>query len=233
LTALQVLGYQTELISVLEAEEMEMKHLVVSLMALGVFAVQEPLRSAEPSGVRATITPAGQRKPAPAFRLANASNDAVSLSKFHGKVVLLDFWATECGGCKVEIPWFMEFERGYKSARFEVVGVSMDIPYEGLKDAKDAWKLVKPFVQTHQVNYPILMGDDAVRHQSAACHLPARQKGEYRRRVSRSRRQGRCRAEYWGSVKGALSGPERYPADQPASTGKIDPLTSPLDGPHR
>jgi thiol-disulfide isomerase/thioredoxin len=96
----------------------------------------------------------------------------VPLSKFRGKVVLLDFWATECGGCKVEIPWFMEFEKAYKSKRFEVVGVSMDIPYEGLKDAKEAWKLVKPFVQTHQVNYSILMGDDSVTKAFAIKALP-------------------------------------------------------------
>jgi len=60
--------------------------------------------------------------------------------------VLLDFWATDCGGCKLEIPWYMEFDRAYKSKGLAVVGVSMDILYEGLKNAEQGWTKVKPFV---------------------------------------------------------------------------------------
>ena len=86
--------------------------------------------AAEPPGVRAVIQVAKDRKSAPAFRLPDASGREVSLSKYRGKIVLLDFWATECGGCRVEIPWFMEFDRSYKSKGLDVVGVSMDILYE-------------------------------------------------------------------------------------------------------
>jgi len=149
-----------------------MKRLVAVLIAFGALAAHEPLRGAEAPGVRAVVKAIGQRKPAPAFRLADASHKTVPLSRYRGKVVLLDFWATECGGCKVEIPWFMEFEKAYKSKRFEVVGVSMDIPYESLNSPAEAWKLVKPFVQTHQVNYSILMGDDGVTKAYAIKALP-------------------------------------------------------------
>jgi len=76
----------------------------------------------------------------------NSSGKNVNLSDFHGKVVLLDFWATDCGGCKLEIPWYMEFDRAYKSKGLAVVGVSMDILYEGLKNAEQGWTKVKPFV---------------------------------------------------------------------------------------
>jgi peroxiredoxin len=150
-----------------------MKHpLVACVLALGlVAAAHQPTPAAE-HAVRATIKASGERKPAPAFQLADASNHAVPLSRYRGNVVLLDFWATECGGCKVEIPWFMEFQKTYKPKRFEVVGVSMDIPYESLKDSAAAWKLVKPFVQTHQVNYSILMGDDDVTKLYAITALP-------------------------------------------------------------
>jgi peroxiredoxin len=103
---------------------------------------------AEPPRVRAVIKPSAERTAAPAFRLANGSSRLQSLSSYRGKIVLLDFWATECGGCKVEIPWFMEFARQYKSGGLEVVGISEDIPYEGLKDASEGWSRVKPFIET-------------------------------------------------------------------------------------
>jgi peroxiredoxin len=123
--------------------------------------------------VRAQIQPPNERKPAPAFRLMNASGKNVNLSDFHGKVVLLDFWATDCGGCKIEIPWYMEFDRTYKSKGLAVVGVSMDILYEDLKSAEEGWNKVKPFVLDHKIDYPILMGDDDVTKSYSINALPA------------------------------------------------------------
>jgi len=68
-------------------------------------------------------------------------------------VVLLNFWATWCGPCALEIPWFIEFEQQYKSRGFEVVGVSMD---------DDGWAAIKPYVSEHKLNYRVLLGDDSV-----------------------------------------------------------------------
>ena len=56
-----------------------------------------------------SISGAEFRKAAPSFSLVNAEGAPVSLSQYKGKVVLLDFWATWCTGCKVEIPWYMQF----------------------------------------------------------------------------------------------------------------------------
>src|SRR5271154_5514257 len=81
---------------------------------------------------------AKNRKAAPEFSLKDANGQTVHLSDYKGKVVLLDFWATWCGPCKVEIPWFIEFESQYKSRGLTVIGVSMD---------DDGWKLVKPFIE--------------------------------------------------------------------------------------
>ncbi len=61
-----------------------------------------------------------------------------------------------------EIPWFMDLERLYKKKGLAVTGVSVDVMYEDLKTSQEAWARVKPFVETHHVNYPILMGDDPV-----------------------------------------------------------------------
>ena len=92
-----------------------------------------------------------KRQVAPEFALKDAGGKLVHLSDFKGKVVLLDFWATWCGPCNIEIPWFMEFERKYKDRGFEVLGVSMD---------DDGWKAITPFVERKKINYRIVLGDD-------------------------------------------------------------------------
>jgi peroxiredoxin len=93
------------------------------------------------------------RKAAPDFTLTDANGRSVKLSDYRGKVVLLDFWATWCGPCQIEIPWFIEFEQQYKSKGLEVVGVSMD---------EDGWQAVKPYIAERKINYRILLGDDTV-----------------------------------------------------------------------
>jgi peroxiredoxin len=91
------------------------------------------------------------RKVAPEFALKDSAGRVVHLSDYKGKVVLLDFWATWCGPCNIEIPWFKEFERKYKDRGFEVIGVSMD---------DDGWNAINPFVAQKKINYRIVLGDD-------------------------------------------------------------------------
>jgi peroxiredoxin len=110
-------------------------------------------------GSHATVVPQASRETAPAFQLADISGTNKQITDYRGKVVLLNFWATACGGCKLEIPWLIELESAHKSDSFTVVGVSMDTSYEGSKSADEAWSQVKPFVLDHKLNYPILMGE--------------------------------------------------------------------------
>jgi peroxiredoxin len=127
----------------------------VTFLAL-VFATTNAIGQ---QGLHATIVPQASRQAAPAFQLADASGTKKQVTDYRGNVVLLNFWATACGGCKIEMPWLIELESAHKSDSFTVVGVSMDTSYEGSKSADEAWSQVKPFVLAHQLNYPVLMGD--------------------------------------------------------------------------
>jgi peroxiredoxin len=123
--------------------------------------------------VRAQLVAQGNRKAAPAFRLAGETGKLMQVSDYRGKVVLLNFWATECGGCVLEIPSFIELEQAYKDKGFTAVGVAMDISYEDLKGPEEAWGKVRPFVAAHKLNYPILMGDNAISRDYHIDQYPA------------------------------------------------------------
>ena len=82
------------------------------------------------------------------FTLKNAEGHEVALAAFKGKVLLLDFWATWCGPCKVEIPHFVEFQERYGKDGLQIVGISTDDTPE---------KLI-PFIATMKMNYPVLQG---------------------------------------------------------------------------
>ena len=92
-----------------------------------------------------------EREPAPDFSLPDEHGKDVRLSDFQGKVVLLNFWATWCGPCKIEMPWFVDFQRKYKDQGFSVVAVSLD---------DEGWEVVRPFVEQYELNFPVVVGND-------------------------------------------------------------------------
>ena len=112
--------------------------------------------------VRAVLKPPSSRTEAPRFTLPDAKGRIQRLENYRNKVVLLNFWATDCGGCRLEIPWLVEIDQSFKNKSVAVIGISMDIWYEELKNATEAWSKVKPFVAAHQITYPILMGNEEV-----------------------------------------------------------------------
>jgi thiol-disulfide isomerase/thioredoxin len=90
---------------------------------------------------------------APDFVLNSLDGSSVKLSGLRGKAVLLNFWATWCSPCKVEMPWFVELQREYGPQGFQIVGVAMD-------DAST--DDIAKFAKDMGVNYPILLGKEAV-----------------------------------------------------------------------
>jgi thiol-disulfide isomerase/thioredoxin len=97
---------------------------------------------------------------APDVTFKDLQGKQVKLSDFRGKVVLVNFWATWCEPCKIEIPWLIEYQQKYASRGFTILGLSVD---EG--GAAD----VEPFLQTQKfdvngqklaMNYPIFLGND-------------------------------------------------------------------------
>jgi cytochrome c biogenesis protein CcmG/thiol:disulfide interchange protein DsbE len=100
--------------------------------------------------ISAAVAATSSRKPAPLLSLRNAKGAPVKLSDYKGKVVLLDFWATWCTGCKLEIPWFMEFEKKYGAEGLTAIGVALD---------EDGWGTVKAYLAEHPITYPVVLGD--------------------------------------------------------------------------
>jgi thiol-disulfide isomerase/thioredoxin len=93
-------------------------------------------------------------KHAPAFALTSLDGKKVTLADYKGRPVLVNFWATWCGPCKVEMPWFEEFRKQYAAQGFEVLG---------LTDDADAGKeVITKVAQKAGVSYPILLTDGKV-----------------------------------------------------------------------
>jgi peroxiredoxin len=94
-----------------------------------------------------------QSSPAPDFSLVALDGKTMRLSDFRGKAVLLNFWATWCGPCKIEMPWLVDLQKQYGAQGLQIVGVAMD----------DASKEdIAKFASDMGVNYPILIGKEAV-----------------------------------------------------------------------
>lgn len=102
---------------------------------------------------RETVANSFTGKPAPAWELKGVDGETVKSTDFKGKVVVLDFWATWCGPCKMEIPGFVELQEKYGKDGLVIVGVSLD---EG------GPSVVKPFMKRNKINYPIVMHDGKI-----------------------------------------------------------------------
>lgn len=156
-----------------------MRVLAVILALTGAIAIAE-------QGSRVPLLAVKDRKPAPDFALQNGSGKTVRLADYRGKVLLLDFWATWCTGCKAELPLFSELLKEYGPKGFAVVGVSVD---------EEGWKVVKPYLESAKVPYEMVLVNQPTMHRYGIENMP---------NTFLIDRQGRVAATY----KAALVSPE-------------------------
>ena len=132
-----------------------------TLIVVVGFAVFANRATCFPSARVANTNQENKPTASPDFSLKDLEDHDVLLSQFKGKVVLVNFWATWCGPCKIEIPWLVELQDKYAARGFTVLGVAMD------EEGKSA---VAPFVRKerfkvggtpHSMNYPVVLGNDA------------------------------------------------------------------------
>jgi len=90
---------------------------------------------------------------APDFTLPDLKGKDVRLSSFKGKAVVVDFWATWCDPCKIEMPWLVDLQKKYGPQGLQIIGVAMD-------DADE--QTIAAFAHKMGVNYPVLKGTEAV-----------------------------------------------------------------------
>ena len=97
-----------------------------------------------------TFSEAGPDKtiPAPNFTLKSLNGEEVSLSQQKGKYVLVNFWATWCGPCKVEMPSLETLHQRFKSKNFSLLAISNDMFGE---------QIVKPFIKANNLTFPVLL----------------------------------------------------------------------------
>lgn len=96
---------------------------------------------------------------APDFELKTLDGKSVKLSDYRGKAVLLNFWATWCEPCKIEMPWLAELSKQYEPQGLVVLGVATD----DFADTKpDVQKQIRDFTLEQKVGYPILLADNKI-----------------------------------------------------------------------
>ncbi|HTV15425.1 MAG TPA: TlpA disulfide reductase family protein [Acidobacteriaceae bacterium] len=151
--------------------------LAVLLVLPAAFAAAHPATAASPH-----LVPAAARQSAPSFTLTDVQGKTVSLAQFRGQVVLLDFWAVDCGGCKIEIPWYVQFSHDYRARGLALIGLDM---------YGESPAVIRAFMAKAHMDYPVAVGTDAIGHRFGVTALP---------RTLLIDREGRIAAAHTGIV---------------------------------
>jgi len=132
---------------------------IVVVATLAVYFADKATRvqSSAPRSVKFTAN-----GPAPEVSFKNLDDKDVTLADYKGKVVLVNFWATWCDPCRVEIPWLIAMQNKYGDRGFTVLGIAMDEegkPVVAPFVAKERWDVNG---QKLPMNYPIVIGNESV-----------------------------------------------------------------------
>jgi cytochrome c biogenesis protein CcmG, thiol:disulfide interchange protein DsbE len=149
-------------------DAMKLRWLAVALVVGFIFALFTPLperlstwfsrdRAVAAQSPSAAACPADAPPADLDFTLKDMNGAEVKLASLKGKVILLNFWATWCGPCLLEMPSFVKIQEEYKEKGFQAIGVSVD----------DAPEALAPFAKQHNINYPLLVGQEREDIQTA------------------------------------------------------------------
>jgi len=153
-----------EKITAMQGSKTLLAVLTVVVLIIGTYYADKVTR-VRATGPEQSTEPASSTSdahPAPAVTFKNLDGADVRLAQYQGTVVLVNFWATWCDPCYVEIPWLIEMQQKYAAKGFTILGVSMD------EEGKSA---VVPFLakerfdvngQKLPMNYPIVIGNDDI-----------------------------------------------------------------------
>ncbi len=138
--------------------------LILTIVVAATFTVYmaDRLTRVHPNAASRVVSVPKAGAPAPEIKVKDLNDKDVTLADYKDKVVLVKFWATWCDPCRVEIPWLIEMQDKYGPKGFTVLGIAMD---------EEGKPMVAPFVakerydvkgQKLSMNYPIVIGSDAV-----------------------------------------------------------------------
>ena len=136
---------------------------VVVLIGVTFYADKVTRLSKDPhKSVKVDVGKSGDPAPEPDVTFKDLDGKDVPLSQYKGKVVLVNFWATWCEPCQVEIPWLIEIQQKYSSQGFTILGVDADDEGNNVVSAYTAKERFNVNGEKLPMNYPILRGNDAV-----------------------------------------------------------------------
>ena len=137
--------------------------ILIGLIALQFAVAQSGAPKAVPKAPGSELLPENSRHAAPDFNLSDLDGKQLNLAQYRGKVVLLDFWAVDCGGCVIEVPWYVELDQKYRDKGLVVIGIDM------YGEAPD---YIRPFMSKSHMQYRVAVGNDDIGKRFEADSLP-------------------------------------------------------------
>ena len=116
-----------------------------------------------PSASGGVLIPEMSRQIAPSLTINDIDGKPITLAEYKGKVVLLDFWAVNCGGCKLEIPWYVQFDQKYHREGLRLIGIDM---------YGESISVMKPFMQRSHITYQVAVGTDFIGERFHVQEMP-------------------------------------------------------------
>lgn len=182
---------------------------VIAVVALMLWVGVRQSRSGSPFAGATPIMEVG--KTAPDFALSTLDGQTVHLSDYRGKAVVLNFWATWCDPCKIEMPWLVDLQKQYGPQGLQVVGVAMD------DSGRDA---IQKFAHEMGVNYVVLQGKNAVGDAYGATGYPTTVYIDRSGKVVNKILGLVSKSEIEDNIKQSLAGGGSQTASVPAAGGK-------------